>query len=261
VSQLRDALYTKAVWTGTVAQTEQDLALEQAAACEALGVAQACLESSPFHGRPRRRGLIVGSGRTLSALPACGRLATRGYGGAALVLLNALQPEGLTRLALDRDGLLALTSAVAAVDPLAAVQLLERNALLHLGTVIAPLGTGCDGEPALICQVEYEDGRSTTVEVPCGHLQVVPLGPGHRAKLRLEALGPFAFPPPASGPGPALGHGRARLRPAAKREGEIQVEGGEIGIILDGRGRPLALAGEIEEQRLKVQRWVQEISS
>ena len=235
---VRNVLWNKSLRHRTLPQTRQELLLEQAVAREILRLTLA--EITPrwpkgvsylypnllpkFH-------LIVGGGGVLANAP--------NYGQVALILLDALQPVGVTGLALDKVGLLAPLGAVAMVNPLAASQVMERDALLNLGTVVAPVGAAREGDVALTFKIEYEDGRSLQVEVPYGSLEVIPLPVGQTANLELRPTRRFDV---------GLG-----IRGQA---GTTKVEGGIIGIIIDARGRPLPIAEDPEEQRERMQRWL-----
>jgi hypothetical protein len=160
------------------------------------------------------------------------------------MLLDALQPVGVTGLVLDKSRLVAPLSTVAMVNPLAAAQVTERDALHNLGTVVAPVGSAREGEIALKFKIAYEDGRSLEVEVPYGSLEVIPLATGQTADLELRPTRRFDV---------GLGtRGQA---------GTTKVEGGVLGIIIDARGRPLPIAQDPTEQREKVQRWLWDMGS
>jgi hypothetical protein len=77
--------------------------------------------------------LILATGGILAHAPK--------YGQVALMLLDALQPRGVTSLVLDRTMLVAQLGAVAAVAPIAAVQVNENDAVTHQpGTCVIPYG-------------------------------------------------------------------------------------------------------------------------
>jgi uncharacterized protein (TIGR01319 family) len=242
-TDLINALHNKALHPLTLPQTRRDLLIEQAMAREILRLATEeirprWLQSSSliypdllpkFH-------LIVGGGGVLVNAPA--------YGQAALIMLDALQPVGVSGLALDSVGLMAPTGAVAMVNPMAAAQVVHKDTLLNLGTVVAPVGTGREGETALTFKIEYEDGRSLEVEVAYGSLEVIPLPTGQTAKLELRPTRRFDV---------GLG--------TKGQPGTTRVEGGLIGIIIDARGRPLPMVEEPEEQRERIQRWLWDMGS
>jgi hypothetical protein len=166
------------------------------------------------------------------------------YGQAALILLDAVQPAGVYSLALDKARLVASLGAVAAVNPLAASQVAAHDALLTLGTVVAPIGSAREGETALSFEIEYEDGRSLEVEVAYGSLEVIPLPAGQVAHLNLRPTRRFDV---------GLGvKGKAAETPA---------QGGILGIVIDARGRPLPIAADPEQQREKMQRWLWDMGS
>jgi hypothetical protein len=236
--EVRNSLENSALRYQSVPQTRQDLLLEQAVAREILRLSLAEISprwlSAPsrmYDGLPPKFHLIVGSGGVLSQTPH--------YGQAALLLLDALQPVGVSGLALDRVGLVAPLGAVAMVNPLAAAQVTGRDALLNLGTVVAPVGESREGDTALTFGIEYEDGRSLQVEVPYGSLEVIPLPWGQTANLELRPTRRFD-----------VGLGKKG------QAGMTRVEGGVIGIIIDARGRPLPFAQDAGQQRERMQRWL-----
>ena len=138
--EIRNLLQNKAIRYRTVPQTRQELLLEQAAAREILRLTlndlmprwskgPSCLYPDllpKFH-------LIAGAGGPVTNASS--------HGQAALMLLDALQPVGVTGMVLDKLRLMAPLAAAAMVSPLAATQVLERDSLLNLGTVVAPVGT------------------------------------------------------------------------------------------------------------------------
>jgi hypothetical protein len=241
--EVRNAVHNKALRYHTLPHTRQDLLLEQALAREALRLTMAGLAPSLPRGESRlyedllpKFHLIVGGGGVLANVPS--------YGQAALLLLDALQPVGVAGLALDKTGLLAVLGTAAMVNPAAAAQVMEKDTLLHLGTVVAPVGMAREGDIALTFKIEYQDGRSLEVEVPYGSLEVIPLPTGQTADLELRPTRRFDV---------GLG--------TKGQAGTTKVEGGVIGIIIDARGRPLPVSQELSEQREKMQRWLWDMGS
>jgi MutL protein len=242
-AEVRNALHNKAIRHQTLPQTRQDLLLEQAVAREFLRLALAEIaprwphgESLIYKGLTPKLHLIVGGGSVLANAPS--------YGQATLLLLDALQPVGVCGLALDKARLVAPAGAMAVANPLAAAQLLARDALLNLGTVVAPVGTAREGETALTFKIEYEEGRSLEVEVAYGSLEVVPLPTGQTAILELRPTRRFD-----------VGMG------VRGQAGRTRVEGGVVGIVIDARGRPLPTADDPQQQREKIQRWLWDMGS
>ena len=133
---------------------------------------------------------------------------------------------------------------MAAVNPLAASQVVAHDALLSLGTVVAPIGSAREGETVLSFEIEYEDGRSLEVEVAYGSLEVIPLPAGQVAHLKLRPTRRFD-----------VGWG------VKGKAGQTDAQGGVLGIVIDARGRPLPIAADPEQQREKMQRWLWDMGS
>lgn len=241
--EVANLLHNKALRYRTIPQTREELLFEQAVAREILRLAVADLGSrwsqssppAPDYLLPKFH-LIVGGGGVLAHAP--------NYGQVALILLDALQPVGVSGLAVDQVRLMAPLGAAAMVNPAVASQVMEEDALLNLGTVVAPLGTAREGDMALTFKMEYEDGRQLQVEVPYGTLEVIPLPAGKTADLELRPTRRFDV---------GLG--------TKGQAGMTKVEGGILGIIIDARGRPLPMAEDPEEQREKTQHWLWDMGS
>jgi hypothetical protein len=242
-TDVRNILHNKVLRHRTLPQTRRELLLEQAAAREIISLALADGASRWPQGASRihsdllpRYHLIVGAGGVLANAPSCGQ--------AALVLLDALQPVGISGLALDRVGLAAPLGAVATVSPLAAAQVIERDGLLSLGTVVAPVGTAREGDVALSLKIQHMDGWSYSVEVPYGSLEVLPLSMGQTADLELRPARQFDV---------GLGTKGQACR--------TKVAGGVIGVIVDARGRPVNIAPDPEDQRKRMEDWLWDIGA
>jgi len=170
---------------------------------------------------------IVGSGGVLSCAPRPGQ--------AALILLDAIQPIGVSTLVLDRRGFVAAMGAMASVNPLAAVQAASLGGLVNLGTVIAPVGQGREGEIALRLKVEE---LHLEMDVPYGSLEVYRLPASEPLTLQVRPQRHFDV---------GWGPGRGR---------KIQFSGGSVGLIIDARGRPLTLPPDRDRRQAKVQEWL-----
>ena len=241
--EIQNILHNKAIHYRSLPQTREELLLEQAVAREILRLLLKEMIPRWAQGAPRlyadllpKFHLIVGGGGVLASAPT--------FGQAALMLLDALQPIGVTGLVLDKARLVAPLAAVAMLNPLAAAQLTQWDALHNLGTVVAPLGSAREGETALRFKINYDDGRSLEVDVAYGSLEVIPLAMGQTADLELRPTRRFDV---------GLGtRGQA---------GFTRVEGGVLGIIIDARGRPLLTAQDPAEQRERMQRWLWDMGS
>ena len=243
VTEAHNIIANKQLRPTTVPQTRRDLLLEQAIAREALRLTLVEARQS-WAGRPSApypelfpfSDLIVGGGGVLAH--------ASHYGQAALILLDALQPIGVSNLALDVTSMSAPLGVTATIEPLAAAQVVEWDGFLSLGTVVAPVGTAREGEIALQLKITYEDGRALEMEVPYGSLEVLPLSAGHKATLELRPTRKFDIGLGAKGKGATT-----------------ELEGGAVGVIIDARGRPLTLPATRGEQQAKIQEWLWGVGS
>jgi uncharacterized protein (TIGR01319 family) len=247
-AEIRNRLRNKMVRPTTIPQTVEDLLIEQAVAREALRLAflHHLALASGLKGVQQARTMAdlftqVGAGETLVDMMALGLII--GSGGilshaprreqAALMMIDAFAPQGITRLAVDSIFMMPQLGVLASVLPEAAMQVFRRDCLIPLGTVVAPVGRARDGEVVLGWQVDGEGG-----ELRAGELRRVPLLAGRQAEAEFAARRGFD-----------VGAGSGR-RWAGK------VSGGAAGVILDGRGRPLRLPEDEGQRIAKLEEWM-----
>lgn len=234
-------ILNKALRPMTVPETVEGLLLEQAAAREAISLTVERARgrwlgngAGPYEGHVRPVDLIVGRGGVLSRAPVRGQ--------AALILLDAIQPRGICVLALDQASLLPQLGALASLHPVAAAQVLARDGVLRLGTVISLTGSGKEGGVAVKLKIDYDDGQSLRVEVPYGAVEVIPLAENRRAVVELRPSSQFDVGLGKKGKGATT-----------------ELDGGVLGIIVDARGRPLSLPADGEKRRAKIREWMGEL--
>jgi hypothetical protein len=157
---------------------------------------------------------------------------------AALMLLDGLQPTGVTTLVLDQNHLAPSLGVIAAINPLLVVQVLESNTFLTLGTVISPVGEARPGVPVLRLRLAYAGGGETTLDVKQGTIELLQLPMGQSAEIHLQPLHRFDIG--MGGPG---------------RGGRLRVVGGALGVIVDARGRPLNLPSDPARRRELLNKW------
>jgi hypothetical protein len=242
--EARDRLMNKALRPNSIPQTREDMLLEQAAVREALRLAlQDLLPAWP--------GRVNGNHPDGSMIPPCdpivasgGAMAHAPYPGhVILMLLDALQPVGISEVYLDEYNLLSSLGAVVNLCPLAMVQTLHSGGLTFLGTVVAPTGRAQLGDKVLTVRpVDKKLGAGT--EVTYGNLTPIPcraLSPG----TMLELI-------PARGCDIGLGPGKSMT---------MAYKGGIVGLIVDARGRPLLFADDPQVQRERMDSWLWEMMS
>lgn len=225
--EISNFLHSKSLFPQTIATTEKELHLEQAAARELLRLAahDTILTNQP--GTSFRLLLVRGS--NFLNMPRPGQIIS--------VILDALQPRGIFGIVLDEYEILPALGALSALDPLVAVQTLESKVLTDLGWVVVPSGKGHPGQKVINVLIESEQ-QLTRYEgdVEFGTLEVFILGEG-RSKVTLKPHRRFDI---------GLGPGKGTT---------FHVTGGRVGLVVDARGRPLQLPQDDEARRNLIRKW------
>ena len=220
----------------TVPATSWQLQVSQAFAREAIALTMESLKGANVEFPDSD--LILATGGILSHAPK--------FGQVALILLDALQPRGVTSLVLDKTMLISQLGAVATVAPIAAVQVNEYDAVSHrLGTCVVPFGNMKPGEVAVRVGLEYANGQQVNLDVMAGSIEVIPLKPNEQALLTL-------FPAPNVDVG---------LGPGERARAAEEIDGGLMGLIIDARGRPLNLPAEETERQARLLQWNQALGA
>ena len=234
--ELRQFVLNRMLHPHVLPTTQRDLQISHAFAREAIALTMEEAQQRDFDWL--YSDLILATGGILSHAPK--------YGQAALILLDALQPKGVTSLVLDRTMLISQLGAMATVAPIAAVQVNENDAVTHrLGTCVIPFGQLPPGEIALRVDIDYTNGRHVTVDVMSGSIEVIPLQSNEQAYLSL-------FPAPTVDVG---------LGPGERAKAAEEIDGGLIGLIIDARGRPLAFPANEQERQARLLQWMQSIGA
>jgi uncharacterized protein (TIGR01319 family) len=250
---LRNRIKNKMIRPTTIPQTLDDLLVEQAIAREALRLAFAQHKSLAvgLKGVQAERtisdimdqseagaslvnlaelDLLVGSGGVLSHAPRRAQ--------AALMMIDAFLPEGLTHLAVDSIFMAPQLGVLSTVHEQAATQVFENDCLVRLGAVLAPVGQGRAGQRSVTVRVEAPDLEPVERTVAWGELVLV-LGP-YSGDVRLVAT-----------PERGVDVGAGRGRPL-----EADVRCGVVGLIVDARGRqPFVLPREPGERIARLRAW------
>lgn len=250
--ELRNRVKNKMIRPTTIPQTLESLVFEQAVAREALrlayqqhkdfattlrGVQQQRTVGDTFSQKGSGRSIV--DNMTLNLLVASGGVLSHAprMEQTAAMLVDAFQPEGVTRLAKDSIFMMPHLGVLAQVHPQAATQVFERDCLIYLGTCIAAKGAGKIGKRCFRYTIQG-GGLDVSGEMLVGQLSLLPLGPGETATATLEPARGFDL---GAGPGKEL---------------RTTVHGGTVGLILDARGRPLELPEDRQSCRQTVSDWV-----
>jgi len=239
---IRDYLYNKAAYPASLPVTHEDMAIEQAVVRQILQVLTKKISRSLQRNMAER---VPGVLPWFEPIMVTGSVFTQAPtpGQAMLMLLDGLQPTGVTTILLDQNNLVSALGAAAEVNPILAVQVLGSNTMLNLGAVIAPVGVARAGTPILRVRITYEDGRESDLEVRSGSVEVISLPMRETATLRLQPLHRFDV---------GMGSGRG---------GRLQVVGGTLGIVIDARGRPLLLSNDPDLRRDKMKNWLKTLGN
>ncbi len=258
-AELNDRIGNKMIRPTTVPQSLQELIIEQAIAREALrlsfiqhkefavglkGVQTERTISDAFDQSESgatlvnmmELDLLVGSGGVLSHAPRREQ--------AARMLVDAFMPTGITQLAVDSIFMMPQLGVLANIDKIdlkenarkAAVEVFKKDCLIRLGTCIAPVGKSKPGKIILTLELTLPDGNAIRYGLKTGEL------------IKIDA----PYEPM-----------KAKLTPSRNMDigagkGEIintKIYGGQTGILLDGRGRPLELPAIDSERIAKLQEW------
>lgn len=238
---VRDYIYNKSNYPDSIPSEEDHLEIEMALAKQALR--QAALDMIPsLEKQIDSMGIllpsvepIIGAGRILTKAP-------KRYQSLS-ILLDGLQPTGITTLALDQNGILPGLGALAEINPLMTVQVIESNTFLNLGTIIAPIGIARPGTAVLRIRLHREDGRMITRDIKFGTLTILPVEMGEKVSLHLRPLHRFDIG--MGGPG---------------KSGKVNAVGGVLGIIVDARGRPLQFHPDEEKNINRNEVWRKTLS-
>jgi hypothetical protein len=239
--EVRGTLVNKEIHPASIPQERRELWLEQALAREAIrGTLEVARPgwrpgaAQPYpHLLPLCQTIIVSGGALVNA-PRPGQT--------ALMVLDALQPIGVSTLVVDKYGLASALGSVAAVKPLAAVETLDSGGFVNLATVVSPVGRARPGDTVLRVKLTYDDGSAFSVEVQYGNIEVLPVLLGQQANLELRPARRFDVG--LGGPG---------------KGGKRRIDGGLAGLIIDARGRPLRLANEPEERHVQTRQWLWDV--
>jgi hypothetical protein len=236
---LRDYLYQKSLYPSTLPASPEDLAIEQALARQTLHVALHSL-AKDFPRRVERpaAGLLP----YFEPIMAAGSVITRAptLGQSLLILLDGIQPIGITTLILDQNNLMPALGAAANRNSILPIQVLESGAFLGLATVVGPIANTRPGTPILQVRLVHQNGNEARVEVKQGGLEVLPLAVGEVGRLYLQPLHHAD-----------LGFGPGHTRP----EG-IPVSGTALGVVIDARGRPIRLPADPARCREFIKKWL-----
>lgn len=257
--ELTNRIGNKMIRPTTVPQSLEELVIEQAIAREALrlsfvqhkafavnlkGVQKERTISDAFEQSDSGQSLvdmmeldlIVGSGGVLSHAPRREQ--------SAKMLIDSFLPEGITSLAVDSIFMMPQLGVMANIENkeiaeqarVAALEVFEKDCLIRLGTCIAPIGKLSGSEIPLQVNLEFKNGEKKDIEVRYGELI--------RIEAEYEKI--KAVLTPAKGVDVGAGDGE---------QISTTIFGGQVGIVFDGRGRPLEIDASSSKRISNLKKW------
>ena len=152
-----------------------------------------------------------------------------------LLLADALECEGVLEVKADPHGALAPLGALAAVEPMAVVQLLNSRVLENVGTLICVSGKGTSGEGAIKVSATLESGERVHRDVSVGDVWHLPVPASASVDLRIQA--------------------RRGLSIGGKRRLRLRLAGGRGGLLFDARLDAMRAASTMTERAVNMLRW------
>ena len=257
--ELTNRIGNKMIRPTTVPQSLEELVIEQAIAREALrlsfiqhksfavnlkGVQKERTISDAFEQTDsgetlvdmKELDLLVGSGGVLSHAPRREQ--------SARMLIDSFLPEGITQLAVDSIFMMPQLGVMANIEKeelseeakKAAFEVFEKDCLIHLGTCIAPTGKAKQNSVVLTAELTLKNGNQETHKIQFGELL--------RIEVPFEPVNVKLTP----GKGLDIGSGKNELI-------ETTIYGGVVGIIFDGRGRPLDISKDPKQRIDDLKKW------
>jgi len=173
--------------------------------------------------------IIAGTGGLLSHAPRRAQ--------SLLALTDAFQPEGVTKIYQDSVFMMPHLGVLSTAFPEIAWNIFDKDCLVRLGTVIAPVGLAEQGEKILNVNMDMPDGTNFERDLEFGEIIRVPLEERKTAEVVLTPKSEFDV---GAGPEKVL---------------QTTVEGGVVGVVIDTRGRPLTVPTDFDARKEALIKW------
>jgi uncharacterized protein (TIGR01319 family) len=247
---LRNRIKNKMIRPTTVPQMLEDLKIEQAIAREALRLSfiQHKELAVALKGVRKARGfgetldqavsgktvvdmakldLLIGSGGVLSHAPRRSQ--------AMMMLIDSFEPQAITRIAVDSIFMMPHLGVLAQVNETAATEVFEHDCLIELGTCVSPLNKGKSGAKCFDYTLTV-NGETRAGTVNDMEIKLEPLAASQTGTIKIQPHRSID-----------MGAGRGKTL-------EVSVHGGIVGLVLDGRGRPLVIPEQ--DRQTYLNQWV-----
>ena len=262
--ELTNRIGNKMIRPTTVPQSLEELIIEQAIAREALrlsfiqhkefatslkGIQKERTISDAFDQSSSGESLVnmmdldllVGSGGVLSHAPRRAQCAR--------MLIDSFNPEGITQLAVDSIFMMPQLGVLANIEKedlaeearTAALEVFHKDCLIRLGTCITPVGKAKAGAIVLTAEFSMPDGNKIRHELKKDEL------------FRIDA--PYEPIKAVLTPSNKMDIGAGKGEPI-----ETTVYGGVVGLILDGRNRPITIPTDSENRLVALKNWSEAVN-
>ena len=180
--------------------------------------------------------LLVGSGGVLSHAPRREQ--------SAKMLIDSFMPEGITQLAVDSIFMMPQLGVLAAVDKKdlkedarkAALEVFHKDCLIRLGTCVTPVGKSKKGELLMTAEIKIQNENIRKIDIFKDDF------------IRIEA--PYEPVDVILTPGKNINVGGG---PGEKID--TQIYGGTVGLIFDGRERPIKIPSDSMDRLNALNKW------
>ena len=257
--ELTNRIGNKMIRPTTVPQSLEELFIEQAIAREALrlsfkqhkefavglkGVQKERTISDAFEQSGSGQSLVnmmdldllVGSGGVLSHAPRREQ--------SAKMLIDSFMPEGITQLAVDSIFMMPQLGVLANIDKEklgeearnAALEVFNKDCLIRLGTCISPIGNVKTGTTVLSIKLEFSDKKVIEKDIQKNEL--------YRIKAEYEPIKAEIIP-----------HKKMDIGSGIGEPINTTIYGGLVGIILDGRDRPISIPADPQKRLSYLNDW------
>ena len=231
----RDHLWQKTAFPLSIPETMEGLIVEQAAVRQLLNSLMVGLKEK---GTLVSNGYdtILCSGTTLTQMGTPDQL--------LMMLIDGLQPVGLSTLVLDQHSLLPALGAAARISPLMPVQLLESSAFTNLATVVSVKSDAKPGTTIMRARIQLSGEREVrSVTIKQGTLTRIPMKPGMKAAMQLTATR------------------QSNIEASGLTDSAFRVNGGICGLVIDARGRPIKLPADQAKREHELQSWAEALQA
>jgi hypothetical protein len=247
VADVRNRIRNKMIRPTTIPSTLEDLKIEHAIAREALRLALEQHKSMAvgLKGVQQERTISDAFAQTMSGETLVSMMSLNmvvGSGGilshaprrvqAALMMVDAFLPEGVTRLAVDSIFMMPHLGVLSTILPEAANEVFIKDCLVKLGTCIAPVGEGKQGARCVTVKFTKPNGEVIEKSLNFGDIVLIPLE-NLKAKAHIRPEKSFD-----------VGAGKGK-------EFDTEIEGGVVGLIIDCRGRRPFVLPQDTKQRVE----------